>query len=151
MHRKFRRLTDDFWVAPQLVADDLSAAAALGIRTVVNNRPDNEADAQPAGAEIERAARAAGLDYVHVPVVSGGIFPDHVAAMAEALDSTQGPWLLFCRSGTRSCYLWALVAARTLPPHEIVEAAAAAGYDLAGLWSTLEAIHIANREPSLAG
>ncbi len=147
---KFRRLTEDFWVASQLAEEDFDRIAALGIRTVVNNRPDGEAPDQLPSAVAEAAARRAGLVYVSVPVPSGSLFPDQVAAMTEALARTRGPWLAYCRSGTRSCRLWAFVAARKRDPVEILEAAARAGYDLRDLWPTLETIHALGREPEAA-
>lgn len=146
MQHKYRRLTENFWVAPQLEPSDFADIAALGIRTVVNNRPDGEAAGQPRHEELEAAARAAGLILVHVPVVSGAIFPDQVAAMNEALATNPGPWLAFCRSGSRSCHLWALMMARRLEPARIVEQAWQAGYDLTALWPALEAIHAAFRD-----
>jgi uncharacterized protein (TIGR01244 family) len=112
----------------QLTAGDLDEAAAQGIRLIVNNRPDGEEAGQPASAEIEAAARAAGLDYRHIPI-AGGFPPEQVEAMARALE--QGPVLAFCRSGTRSTFLWALARARRgAAAEESVAAAAAAGYDL---------------------
>ena len=124
-----RRLDQTTFVAVrQLTVGDVSQAAAAGIRLIVNNRPDGEEPGQPSSAEIEAAARAAGLDYRHIPV-DGGFPPETVAAMAEALD--RGPVLAFCRSGTRSTFLWALARARRGgPAEESVAAAAAAGYDL---------------------
>lgn len=150
MHGRFRRVHDDFWVAPQLLPEDFAEVVRLGIRTVINNRPDGETPGQPTDAELRAAARAAGLAYVAVPAPSGMIFPDHVAAMAAAIASTRGPWLAFCRSGTRSCRLWALVAARHLAPARIISQALAAGYDLASLWPMLEAIHMAQDEIAAA-
>jgi uncharacterized protein (TIGR01244 family) len=112
----------------QLTAADIDEAAAQGIRLIVNNRPDGEEPGQPSSTEIEAAARAAGLDYRHIPI-AGGFPPARIEAMAEALE--QGPALLFCRSGTRSAFLWALArAARGAPVEESIAAAAAAGYDL---------------------
>jgi uncharacterized protein (TIGR01244 family) len=112
----------------QLTVDDIDEAAAQGVRLIVNNRPDGEEPGQPSSAELEAAARAAGLDYRHIPV-AGGFSPAQVEAMAQALG--QGPVLAFCRSGTRSTYLWALArSAQGAPPNESVAAAAAAGYDL---------------------
>ncbi len=145
-HSKFRRLTDDFWVAPQLEAEDFEEIAKLGIRTVINNRPDGEEPGQLTDAEARQAAREAGLAYVFVPVVSGCIFPDHIEAMGRVLDTTEGPWLAYCRSGTRCCNLWALLAARAIPPARIVELAARAGYDLQPVWGVLEQIHARDRE-----
>jgi uncharacterized protein (TIGR01244 family) len=51
--------------------------------------------------------------------------------MAEALEAAEGTALLFCRTGTRSTFLWALARSeRGEPADRIVAAAAAAGYDL---------------------
>jgi uncharacterized protein (TIGR01244 family) len=116
------------YVAGQIMPADIARAAAAGVRTIVNNRPDGEELGQPAGAEIEAAARAAGLGYRHIPI-AGGFSPAQVEAMAQALEA--GPVLAFCKSGTRSTYAWALArASRGAATADLVEAAAAAGYDL---------------------
>ncbi|HYG46400.1 MAG TPA: TIGR01244 family sulfur transferase [Allosphingosinicella sp.] len=125
-----RRLDDVTLVATrQLYEADLPSLAAAGIRLIVNNRPDGEEPGQPSSAEIEAAARAAGLDYRHIPI-AGGFPPDRIEAMAQALE--QGPLLAYCRSGTRSTFLWALARAKLgAAAGDTVAAAAAAGYDLA--------------------
>jgi uncharacterized protein (TIGR01244 family) len=121
------RLDETTFVAPrQLFPADLPAAA--GIRLIVNNRPDGEEPGQPSSAEIEAAARAAGLGYRHIPV-AGGLEVAQVEAMAEALE--EGPVLAFCRSGTRSTGLWALArTSRGADPERLIRDAAEAGYDL---------------------
>lgn len=136
----FRQVAPDFWVAPQLSLGDFAVAKALGVRTVINNRPDGESPGQLPSAEAEAAARAAGLDYLHVPVPSGGMQPAHLQAFRQAVDRHAGPFLAYCRSGTRSCHLWAFAAARTQPADAVVEAAAAAGYDLSGSAPLLQRI-----------
>ena len=124
-----RPLDETAWVFPrQIVPADLPSLAAQGIRLLVNNRPDGEEPGQPTSAEIEVAARAAGLDYRHIPI-SGGFPAAKVEAMVEALE--HGPALLFCRSGTRSTYAWALARAlRGAQPETLLCQAAEAGYDL---------------------
>ena len=125
----FRRLDERTFVAGQIAADDIAEARALGVTAIVNNRPDGEEAGQPASAQIEAAARSAGLDYRHIPV-AGGFSREHVEAMAAALDH-DGKTLAFCRSGTRSTFLWALAeASRGQSGVKLVEQAAAAGYDL---------------------
>jgi uncharacterized protein (TIGR01244 family) len=120
-------------VAGQILPGDAAAAAALGVTMIVNNRPDGEEPGQPAGAEVEAAARAAGLGYVHLPV-AGGIAPGQAEAMAAILDAAEGKVLAFCRSGTRSTYLWALARALQGADGDALAAqAAAAGYDLSPL------------------
>src|SRR5579872_5205764 len=103
----FRHVTDHISVAPQIGAADVAAAARAGFVAIVNNRPDGEAPDQPAAAEIEAAARAAGLAYAHIPV-RGAPGPAEIAAMRAAVDAAPGPVLAFCRSGTRSITTWAL-------------------------------------------
>jgi sulfide:quinone oxidoreductase len=60
-------------VSPQVLPEDISAIAAAGFRSVMCNRPDGEAADQPAFAEIEAAARAAGLEaaYLAKPQMAG--------------------------------------------------------------------------------
>lgn len=123
-----KKLEDGVLVAGQIWPEQIAAIAAGGVRTIVNNRPDGEEPGQPLSAELEVAARAAGLGYRHIPV-AGGFSQEQVEAMADALED--GPALAFCRSGTRSTYLWALARARRgADPEALTRAAADAGYDL---------------------
>jgi uncharacterized protein (TIGR01244 family) len=133
----FIRITDDVHVAPQITAEDVALAAAQGFRTIVNNRPDGESADQPPGAAIAAAAQAAGLAYVAIPIDHTGFDLDQVAAMAAAMEA--GPVLAYCRSGTRSCNLWALAEARRgSDPDAIITAASHGGYNVAALMPLLK-------------
>jgi uncharacterized protein (TIGR01244 family) len=128
---RFIPLDDDTIVAGQIRPEDMAAIAAAGVTLIVNNRPDHEEPGQPTTADLRAAAEAAGLTYRDIPV-AGGIAPRQIAAACEALDEGEGKTLFFCRSATRSTYLWALArASRGADPSELVRWAAAAGYDLA--------------------
>ena len=134
-----RRIDDRVSVAPQILPEDVSDIAALGFVTIVNNRPDHEEGGQPSGDEIRAAAEAAGLGYVAIPVTPGGLSQQQVTEMAAVLAEANGPVLAYCRSGTRSCNLWALASASTGgDPETLVSKGAGAGYDLSGLRSTLD-------------
>lgn len=128
---RMHKLTDSLSVAAQISVADLDTLAAQGFRSVINNRPDGEADDQPASADLQAAALKAGLAYLHIPVVSGDLQQARVAAFAEALTELPLPVLAFCRTGTRSSMLWALQAEGT--PDAILDTALAAGYDLSAL------------------
>ena len=134
----FRQVDKDFFVAPQLMPADFAIASAAGIRTLINNRPDGEAPDQLSDAEARELAAANGLAYAFVPVVSGRMGPDEVAAFKAAIDGHAGPHLAYCRSGTRSCHMWAFATAGARPVDETIAAAAAAGYDLAPTRPILE-------------
>lgn len=128
-----RQLANATWAAPQIALDDLAAISAMGVKWIINNRPDEEDIGQPSSISIETAARDLGLDYVHAPV-SGMPGPATVHAVAAVLE-TDEPVLMFCRSGTRSTIAWALAMRVTgrAQPEALREAAAAAGYDLSRL------------------
>lgn len=117
-------------VAPQLRPEDVAAAARAGVVLIINNRPDGEAPDQPSGAEIEAAARAAGVGYVAIPF-PGKPGEAEVAAMARALDGAGGPVLAYCKSGTRSAAAWAHTELlRGASVDEVLRRGAEAGYDL---------------------
>ena len=134
-----RTVDDSISVAPQIEASDIEAIKAAGFVAVVNNRPDDEQEGQPAGDTIRAAAEAAGLTYVAIPIGGGGFSHPQVAAMVDVLEGAEGPVLAFCRSGTRSCNLWALARARMGDsPDELIAKGAGAGYDLEGLRPLLD-------------
>ena len=80
---EFRKLSDDFYASPQITPQEVSEAAAMGIALVINNRPDGEAPNQPAGADIEAATRAAGMDYLAIPIGTADTRESVGLAMAE--------------------------------------------------------------------
>ncbi len=105
-----------------------------GGRDPDRQQPPRRRGAGPAaGAEIEAAARAAGLDYRHIPVRepadAGAGRGDGTGAGGE-----RGPYARLLPSGTRSTFAWALARAREgADGEELIGKAAAAGYDLAPL------------------
>lgn len=135
-----RNLDDGLAVAPQISVSDISEAARLGYKVIINNRPDGEEPGQLAAAEARAAAEANGLTYIHLPVDASTMGPEMAGRFAEALNGHGGPVLAHCRSGTRSTHLWAMAAAMSgaRPVAEIVSRAGAAGYDLAALRPTLD-------------
>ena len=125
-----RQLEDDVFVSGQIEPEEVEGLTARGISMIVNNRPDGEAPDQPPGSALEAAAASAGLEYRHIPITQ--LTPEAIEEMHQALGDARGPVLAFCKSGTRSTYLWAL--ARSLQGADgdtLVAGAQAAGYDLA--------------------
>jgi len=138
MSADIRRIDDRISVAPQIDPEDLTGIASAGFSAVINNRPDDEEPGQPSGDAIRAAADAAGLHYTAIPV-SSGFSHDQIDAMADALAQADGPVLAFCRSGTRSCNLWALASAKAGgAADDLIEKGAGAGYNLEGLRPLLD-------------
>ncbi len=130
---ELKRINDHVSVSGQIYPEDVAALKDMGFVAIVNNRPDGEAPDQPAGADIEAAATAAGLAYHAIPLGREGVNPDLVARTKAVLEGSNGPVFCYCRSGTRSTTLWALSQAGEAPAEQIISQAAEAGYDMSHL------------------
>jgi uncharacterized protein (TIGR01244 family) len=128
-----KQINDQISVSGQIAPADVAALKAQGFTTIINNRPDGEATDQPAAGEIEAAAKAAGLTYLHIPLGREGVTPEMVERTRQALEASDGPVFAFCRSGTRSTTLWALSQAGEMEADDIIGQAAHAGYDMSHL------------------
>lgn len=107
MSLPLQAIAPDVCAAPQLTPEAMAEVAALGFKSVVNNRPDFEhGPDQPTSAEIQAAAEAAGLQYRHLLVAGGYQSPEEIAAFAALLEELPRPLLAFCRSGARSTRLF---------------------------------------------
>ena len=128
---KFTQLDENMFVSPQIDADGVRAAAAQGIRVIINNRPDHEGPGQPLSADLAEVAQACGVEYHPLPIDHSGFPRESVDAMVMLLSKTEAPMLGFCRTGTRSTFLWALARRKFGDSYDDLQAKAqAAGYDL---------------------
>jgi uncharacterized protein (TIGR01244 family) len=101
--------TDQFGTLGQISPHDVAEIARQGYKSIINNRPDGEGGpGQPLNAEVEKAAKALGLQYVYLPVVSGQITLEQAQEMSRLLEEMPAPILAFCRSGARSTNLFML-------------------------------------------
>lgn len=135
----YKPLAPDISVTTQVMPDDVAGARAAGYRTIINNRPDQEEPGQPASAELQAQAAAAGIEYHHIPAVPGQYSDAQVDAFCDAMRDCTKPVLAFCKSGMRATSLWALSQAGKLTSDEILRQAATCGYDLTPLVPRIEA------------
>ena len=103
---KALELAPQVYVCGQLFEQDLTLVAKQGVRSIMNNRPDNESGGQPLSADLAKAAEELGMAFVHFPVVSRSVTMQDVEAFAKACDELERPLLIFCRSGARSTRMW---------------------------------------------
>jgi len=129
---EFNQVTETFAVSGQLTAGDLKAAAEKGFKTIICNRPDGEERGQPTIDDLKIEAENLGLVFLAVPF-SGAPSPEIADQQKILMDSTTGPVLAYCRTGTRSIMAWALAFRGENRRDEILSQAATAGYDLRGL------------------
>ncbi len=135
----FRTLSASCMASPQIGLTDIAEAKAHNVSLIINNRPDGEEAGQITGAQIEQAARDAGLDYRAIPIGSAGFGEADVQAMADAISDASGNVLAYCRTGTRSTLLWSLAQAyQGGDPEEIAAHAKAAGYDVSPVRAAMD-------------
>ena len=104
------------------------------MRTIINNRPDDEDPGQLPAAAARKLAEAHGIAYRHIPITAASLTRADVDAFAAALGAAAQPVVAHCRSGTRSTLLWALTQLREgADPLMLIAEAARYGIDIAGL------------------
>jgi len=126
-----RQLDDKTLVDGQIVPADVAELQAMGVTMIINNRPDGEDAGQPTSDEIEAAAKAAGVEYRHVPIARG-MGPSDVEAMRNAIHAAgEGKLFAYCRTGNRSTLAWAVAKSEDgVPREELERCAEGAGFTL---------------------
>jgi uncharacterized protein (TIGR01244 family) len=102
------QLSPGLTAAGALSADNIEALAASGVKTIINNRPDNEDPGQLPADEARAQCAAHGIAYHHIPFVAATLTAADIEAFEKVLMSGSHPMVAHCRSGTRSTMIWAL-------------------------------------------
>ncbi len=127
-------LESDLHVTGQITSDDIAAAAAKGIKTIINLRPDGEKDGNYLKAqEASKIAGEHDINYCHIPVVPDQVNDQNIADFAKVVAELPGPILAHCGTGKRVAILWALSNPGGLSAKKILAVAEAAGHDLSPL------------------
>ncbi len=104
-------LAPEVYSSGQVFETDLQLAAKQGVRTVINNRFDDETPGQPSSASLAKAAEEHGIEFVHFPVEPKSISDEQLVAYARMCDELKRPMLVFSRTGARSTRLWEMMEA----------------------------------------
>ena len=99
-------LAPQVYVTGQLFEQDLKLIAEQDVRSIMDNRPVDEAMEQPLSADLAKAAEELGMTFLHFPVDPGPITTQAAEAFAKACDELERPLLIFGRSGARSMKIW---------------------------------------------
>jgi uncharacterized protein (TIGR01244 family) len=102
-------MSENVGFAGQIGPEHISQVVEKGFKSIINNRPDLEGGAeQPTTAQMEAAAREAGIEYVYLPVIPGQLTEADVRTFADQYNALAKPVLMFCRTGNRSNSLYQL-------------------------------------------
>ena len=104
-------LAPQVYASGQLFEQDLRLVAKQGVRSIVNNRADNESLGQPLSADLARVAGELGMTFLHFPVDPGAMTAEDAAAFSRVCSDLERPLIVFSRSGARSTKLWEMAEA----------------------------------------
>ena len=143
---EIKQVTDEFSISAQLSLEDVPRLAALGVKSIICNRPDGEAADQVNVSEIQAAATEAGLEMVYLPVTAGSFSDVDVSGFLAAIERLPKPAHAYCRTGTRSLTLWSFYQRRLgVPDAQLLSTAARCGYDLSN------ALQVGHEQPETSG
>ncbi len=114
---KISQLSDQSSVSEQITEADVDQLASLGVKTLICNRPDNEAADQTAFAEIAQRAEALGIKAVSIAFTGTQMSDRQVSELATILADNQRVHA-YCRTGNRSTKIWQAVQALTEQPDQ---------------------------------
>lgn len=100
------KLSENCAVSTQIQPADVAAIAADGFTTIICNRPDGEEFGQPAASAVKAECEAHNVAFEYIPIDRNGLTMDMVEQFQSAVDASEGPVLIYCRSGQRSAVLW---------------------------------------------
>ncbi|MGV6839562.1 MAG: TIGR01244 family sulfur transferase [Planktomarina sp.] len=134
-----RPLTPDYAVSPQIDPSDIAAIAEAGYKSIICNRPDNEAMPGQDQSAIKAAAETAGLAFGSNPFNHMQFGEEVIARQCELLQSLPGPVFAYCASGNRSSMAWSFCVVKDMGVEGIMKTTSAQGYNLEQLAPALEA------------
>lgn len=99
---------EGIYISGQISVTDIPGLAKAGIRTIICNRPDGEAEQQPEFTLVQHAANRHDMHVHYIPVTLAGITERNLQDMVAVLSRAEHPLLAYCRSGNRSNILYSL-------------------------------------------
>ena len=99
---KAMKINDQVTVGAQPSEDQIQQLGKQGFKSVVNFRTDGEED-QPLSPQAEgEKAKAAGMEYLHIPVSMKSMGPELVDQFRERYPDLPKPVFAHCKSGKRA-------------------------------------------------
>ena len=130
---RIQQLNDNIYISDQVNIIDIEILSQMGIKSIINNRPDNEADGQPSSNELMQAARLVNIDYYYLPITPDKYPVKKTEELTILLNSTKKPTVMFCRTGNRSANLWALAQVNKHESEYIINTTRELGFDTSGV------------------
>lgn len=145
----FKKLDDDYWVAGNLSKADMERAKEEGFKTLIDLLPEKEDYKLIQDDEATKIAADLGIEYRYLPLYGFQVKNQYVVDMFENMTKDlPKPWLVYCKAGDRSTYMWAMLHATDMDYDDIDDVALDAGYDIEIVTASMEkrGEHLASRK-----
>ena len=93
-------------VAGQMTTDKFQQLIKDGFKSVIVNRPDDEAGNLVTAHQLRNIAEQSHISLIYQPVISGRVQQQDVVEFAKYYNSLPKPILMICKSGSRSTALF---------------------------------------------
>lgn len=123
------KLSNSFSVSSQIALEDIKFLGDLGYRSIIICRPDGE-EGQPSFQEISVTAARIGIDVAYSPLPMGESPMEALPGFKMSMSKLKGPTLGYCKSGMRSCLLWALSQKGEQSADQIISSVQSAGFNI---------------------
>lgn len=112
-----------------------------GVRLIICNRPDDEADACDTSERMSHYAAQAGIAFTYIPFKMPTMDFSNIDPHTEAVATARGKVIAYCASGRRSVMAWAFEHAKIWQSDKIIAHAMERGIDISGMRIKLDEIH----------
>jgi len=138
---EIKTISSGFSVSDQITVDDLNILMDKQVKSIICNRPDNEAEDQPSIQALEQEAAQHQIEIHYLPVVHDTINEKDVHEFELAFNNTAKPVHAYCRSGLRAITLWSLMQIKQgTAVADVVAVAQQAGFDFSKFTSKFAAL-----------
>ncbi len=131
---RIMKLDDTLTASAQVESENLEELKAQGISVLVCNRPDGEAEEQPAFDALAAQAKQLGIEMLSIAFRPGEQTSEQVDEFAKLLAKAklnEHKVHAFCRTGNRSTCLWSAVKVREgVDSTQVLTIAKEAGFDV---------------------
>ncbi len=121
--QNYNRITPYIAISGLIGADGAAELAIFNFKTIIDMRTVRE------GTDEEMTyVKAAGMEYINVPITVKGISEEQLADFTKKFESAEKPILIHCNSGNRSGAMWASYQiSKGVDPEKAIEQGRKAG------------------------
>lgn len=135
---EFNKISDGFSACGQLSPMQINTVLEAGFKSIICNRPDDEAPLEPSSGDVFEAANSAGMQTAYLPMGMGQLTLELIEETIDALAQLPKPILAYCGSGKRAAVLWCFANVNGQGCDAVLEASEKGGFDLHDLRPMLQ-------------